>query len=338
MVGATGRRAVTMRDVAARASVDISTVSKVLKGNGISVRSETRTRIMDAITALNYRPNPHARGLRLQRTGAMGMLLPDITNPVYANIVRGAVKRADEIGYSVLLAEATAAEAKDAYRILVQDKRIDGLLVATARRTGQVSVQLARDGVPHVFVNRRVEGFAPSVTVDDAAGAALAARAMIKYGHTRLGIVAGPRDVDTACRRLEGFRAEVAAHGLSAPVMRRGAFTPGGGHAAMVALLATRKRPTAVLVSNFTGAVGALRAVYDAGLTVPGDVSLVSFDDAEIASFLRPALTAIQMPFEEMGSIAVDVLAAVIDGASSPGAVASTKPQLVIRESLARLS
>jgi len=323
-----------MRDVAALAAVDISTVSKVLKGEGISVRPETRTRIMDAITKLDYRPNLHARGLRLRRTGAMGMLLPDITNPVYANIVRGAVKRADELGYSVLLAEATDAAAEDAYRRLVQDKRIDGLLVTTARRTSRVTAQLARDGIPHVFVNRRVEASAPSVTVDDEAGAALAARAMIERGHQHLGIVAGPNDVDTARRRLAGFRDEIARQGLRPPTVSRGAFTPSGGHEAMAALLASARRPSAVLVSNFTAAIGALRAIVDAGLSAPGDVSLVSFDDAEIATFLNPALTSIQMPFEEMGSTAIDVLAEVIDGKSPGSAVVTTSPRLVVRESL----
>ena len=323
-----------MREVATLASVDISTVSKVLKGDGISVRPETRDRIMGAVAKLGYRPNLHARGLRLRRTGAIGLLLPDITNPVYASIVRGAVKRADETGYSVLLAETSDEATADAYRMLVQDKRIDGLLVTTARRTNKVSAWLASDGIPHVFVNRRPASSAPSVVADDEAGAALAARAMIERGHRSLGIVAGPADVDTAERRLEGFRAEIKRHGLSPPIVKRGAFTPEGGRQAMAQLLGRDRRPTAVLVSTFVGAVGALRAVNEAGLTAPDDISIVSFDDPVTASYLTPSLTCVAMPFEEMGSTAVDVLAEVIEGNPGRSVVVDTAPQLVLRESL----
>ncbi len=204
----TGRRrtTATLRDVADLAGVGPSAVSKVLNGQNITVRPETRERILDAVTQLGYRPNVYARGLRLQMSGALGILLPDITNPVYATIVRGAVQRANELGYSLLLAEIAPDNAEDAYERLVQEKRIDGLLITTARRTRLVSSRLFSDNVPHVFVNRRLRGTSPCVTVNDAAGAALAAQTLAEWGHLKIGIISGPPDIDTAVRRLAGFR------------------------------------------------------------------------------------------------------------------------------------
>ncbi len=329
------RAAPTLRDVAQLAGVGPSAVSKVLNGQDISVRPETRERIHAAAVQLGYRPNAYARGLRLRSSGAIGMLLPDITNPVYATIVRGAVARAADQGFSLLLAEIPLENEESAYEQLVQEKRIDGLLIATARRAGRVPSRLLADNVPHVFVNRRVAGAVPSVTVDDAAGAALAADALMSRGHTALGIVAGPLNVDTAVRRLSGFSERVADSGLARARTARGDYTAAGGYEAMSRLISGRSRPTGVFVSNFVAAVGALRAAHDAGLRVPQDLSVVAFDDGPMADFTIPTLSSVRMPFEELGFVAVDVLKAVIEGGQhSTDVTVHTPPRLIERESI----
>ncbi len=326
----------TMRDIAREVGVDVSTVSKVLSGGDrINVRPETRARILAAAQDLRYRPNASARSLKLQRTGALGMLLPDFTNTVYSSIVRGAVHRGEELGYVMLLAEIRADDSASAYRRLVHERRIDGLLVATAREASVLVAELERDVIPHVFLNRRVEGASRSVIVDDEAGAALAARALIDAGHRRLGLVAGPSSVDTARRRRAGFENEVRARGLPAPRVEEGAYTSHGGYDATQRLVDGADSPSGIFVSNLAAAIGALAAIHDRGLDIPGDVSVVAFNDADIAEFSHPPLTAIRMPFAEMGARAVEVLDRVLNGEPPEDVVVGQDPVLVERRSLA---
>jgi len=322
----------TLRDVAAAAGVHVSTVSKVLGETGIVVRPETRDRIMTAVRELRYRPNASARSLRLKRTGALGMLIPDFTNPVYATIVRGAVRRAEELGYVMLLAEIRA-NAPEAYRHLVLENRIDGLIIATARASGSLARELRRENVPHVFVNRRVRGARRSVTVDDAAGAALAAEALYARGHRRIGMIAGPNDTDTARRRAAGFTRACARMGVKPLVSREQPYTREGGFAAMESLLARQRKPTGVFASNLLAGIGALAALHQHGFEVPGDVSLVTFDD-ESAEFTHPPLTAVRFPLSEMGALAVDELKRVLAGEEPSDVVVQTPPVLVERASL----
>lgn len=324
----------TLRDIAREAGVDVSTVSRVLNGDGrISVRTETHDRIMEVVARLRYRPNASARGLRLQRTGALGMLLPDFTNPVYATVVRGAVQHAEQLGYVMLLAELRD-EPMPAYLRLVPERRIDGLLVATAREADRLVADLERESVHHVFVNRRVPGARRSVTVDDEAGAALAARTLIDAGHRRLGQVTGPASVDTARRRRAGFASAAVAHGLHEPVAEEGAFNPRGGYDAMQRLLEAPDRPTGVFVANVTAGIGAIAAAHDAGVTVPDELSVIVFDDAEIAEYTRPPLTTIRMPFGELGARAVAAIVSLLDGAEPQDIVVDTPPELVSRASV----
>lgn len=329
------RRQPTLRDVADAVGVDPSTVSKVLNGTGITVREETRERILEAVRTLDYRPNAHARGLRLQSSGAFGLLLPDITNPVYAAITRGAMTRAAERGFSLMLGEVPGDEHESTYERLVLEKHIDGLLIATGRRIPSSLPGVQQRWVPHVFVNRRVGGSAPSVTADDEAAAAIAARVLIEAGHTRLGVVAGPAAVDTARRRLAGFQDAVRAAGLDAPRVAREEFRPEGGYRAMRRLLSGPHPPTAVFVSSFAAATGALKAAHDEGLTVPRDVSVVSFDESGQAEFTVPALTTIHLPLQEMGAEAVDVLVAVVRGGDPQQIVLPVPPVVVERDSVA---
>jgi LacI family transcriptional regulator len=324
----------TLRDVAERAAVDISTVSKVLNNGSITVRPETRERIEEAARDLRYRPNASARGLRLLRTGALGMLIPDLANPAYATIVHGAMRRAEELGFVMLLAEFNRARSVDAYRMLVQERRIDGLLIATARDTSSVEAEFEHFGVPHIFVNR-ASASSHSVTIDDEAAAALGTDALIKASHRKLALIAGPSDVDTARRRRLGFERACAEAGINRFRVVSRSYTGRGGYAGMRELLSRGTRPTGVFVSNLLAALGALAAVSEAGLSVPLDLSLVAYEDAELAEFAQPPLTTVAVPFDEMGSAAVEVLVAVLRGESRKSLVVPTAPLLIERSSVA---
>jgi LacI family transcriptional regulator, galactose operon repressor len=330
-----GRRA-TMRDVAAAAGVDVSTVSKVLNGGSISVRAATRERIEKAATELRYRPDATARSLRLARTGAIGMLVPDFTNAVWSGIVRSAVREAEAQRRVVLIAEMDQDTSPEGYLHLVHERRIDGLLVATARDQSSLVAELEHDSVPHVFVNRRGGPDSLSVLVDDEAGAVLGTQALIDAGHTRLALLSGPRDIDTSRRRLEGFERTCAAAGLADPHIAFGAYSAPGGHRAAEELLAAPgPRPTGVLAGNLMMALGALSAFATAGIRVPEDMSMVAYDDAELAGFSRPALTTVAMPHQEMGSIAVRLLEQVLAGDPAESIVVPTPPRLIERDSVA---
>lgn len=326
-------RPATLMDVASAAGVHVSTVSRILSdAPGLNVKPETRERVRQAARDLQYRPNIVARALRTASSGALGMLVPSLRNPVYADITRGAFDRAWERGLVVVLAEDRGGEdAERAYEQLVQKGRIDGLLIAGAHPGSTLAKQAATAPVPFVFVNRRQKG-AHNISMREEDAAALAVEHLLELGHTRLGHVAGPKDIDTAKRRLAGFRMSVKAAGASARV-QHAAFDEREAYEAMSRLVAGRMRPTGVFTSNFQQAVGALAAARDAGLDVPGDVSVITYDDDPISEFLAPPLTAIRMPLWDLGAAAVEALATRIDGHRAQDVTVDVEPELVIRGS-----
>ena len=179
----------TLKDIATALKVDVSTVSKVLSGGGISVRPETRQAIVDEARRVNYRPHALARNLRTRRSGALGIMLPNLMNPVYASIVRGAVRRAEEIGYVMLVADVNdEAASTSVYLKLVSERRVDGLIIAVSAQSKEIIAAIEDNPIPHVFVNRRAR-IGRSVTVNDHAAAYLAAQTLISAGHTRLAFI-----------------------------------------------------------------------------------------------------------------------------------------------------
>jgi LacI family transcriptional regulator len=324
-------RPATLADVARAAGVHPATVSRILNRKpGLSIRDETRERVERIAAEQGYRPNAMARGLRLASTGALGLLVPSLRNPVYAHIIRGAFRRAWERGFVVVLAEdAGGDEAALAYERLVREARIDGLLVASARPGSSLP---ARGAVPTVFVNRRHPD-GPSVSMREEDAGALAAHHLLELGHTQLGHVAGPPELDTARRRHHGFVDAARAAGATARVAHA-PFDERGGHTALAELLQARdgQRPTAVFVSNLGQSIGALAAAREAGLRVPVDLSVVTYDDDPLGEYLDPPLSAIRMPLAELGARGVDC---VLDP-SPTDVVIATAPELVVRASTAR--
>jgi DNA-binding LacI/PurR family transcriptional regulator len=328
-------RPARLEDVARESGVHVSTVSRVLnESDSLTVRPETRERIVETARRLHYRPNAIARGLKLSATGALGLLVPSLRNPVYAAVIRGAFDRAWEEGFVVLLAEDTGGgRAQRAYESLVGEGRIDGLLIASARPGNPILERFAEGIVPCVFVNRRHIGSGCNASMREEDAGAAAADHLIGLGHTRLGHVAGPLVLDTANRRMQGFAAAVAAAGLDPAPVEEAAFDEDGGSRAMTELLRGRDRPTGVFVSNINQAVGAFAAARRLGLAIPADVSVVGCDDDPLADHLDAPLTTIRMPLAELGEIAVDALIAQLHGEPPRDVVVDTPPQLVVRAS-----
>jgi len=334
------RGRVRLSDVARRAGVGTSVASRVLNADPtVSVRLETRERILEAARSLSYTPNAFARGLKTARTMTLGLVLSNLAYAVNAEIIRGAVRQAAREGYVVLVADAEEfEEAGDAYNRLLLERRVDGLLIASATR-GRAIDGLPSQPLPFVLVNRREEALGVSVSLDDAAGTTLAVEHLVALRHNLIAHVGGPPDADTARRRLAGFKHGMTAAGIPASpaCIVQAPFSERGGYDAGKRLLAASPRPTAIVAASLASAIGVIAASRSLGLRVPDDVSVVGFHDAPVAAYLNPPLTTVRMPLGEMAEVAVDALAQLIEGISVSNIVISTPPELVERDSTAPL-
>jgi DNA-binding LacI/PurR family transcriptional regulator len=328
------RRTVRLEDVADRAGVDVSTVSRALKPNSDRpVRAETRERVLQIAEELGYRPNAIARSLKLETTGTLGLLVPTLRNPVLADLIHGAFREAWEHDRVLLVAEDSQAEAGDAYERLVRSGRIDGLLIASTRVGHSEHAAFLDDGLPCVFVNRRRPGSDRNVSMGDDEAGRIAARHLLESGHTEIGHVAGPADLDTARRRTEGFIEVLAEAGIE-PARVGGDFAVAGGALGAGELLKDfRPRPTAIFVSNVQQAIGAVSAIRSLGLRIPEDVALVTCDDDPLLEYLEVPVTSIRMPLAELGAAAVGSLLEQIDGRPPRDVVIEVPPRLVVRAS-----
>lgn len=327
-------RPARLSDVAREAGVHVSTASRILNGTGeLTVRPETRQRILDTAERLRYRPNAIARSLKSSSAGAIGLLIPSLRNPVLSEITRGAFDRAWERGYVVVLAEdGENGQALSAYERLVGEGRIDGLLVGSARPGSPLLEAFADNHVPCVFVNRRLPGSHRNVSMREEEAGSIAAEHLIALGHRHLAHLAGPLGLDTAARRRDGFVAAAVAAGLDV-IVEEAPFEERGGFDAAQRLLSRDPRPTGMFVSNINQAVGAIAGARRLGLRLPGEVSIVGYDDDPVGEFLEPPLTAIAMPLHRLGSTAVDALIDQIEGTPPKDVVLRAPPRLVLRGS-----
>jgi LacI family transcriptional regulator len=326
-----------LEDVAKSAGVSKSIASRVLNADpGLLVRPETRARVVEAAERLNYRPHAAARGLKRAETGALGFLVPPLTNPVYLRIIRGAFRRALERDFVVLLVEdVDPVQAEEISARLVQTGRIDGLVVASAQPGHPLVETLRRSRIPYVFVNRGVPRSRRNVVIDEAGASTAALDHLVGLGHSRIGHVAGPQELDTARRRTAGFVKAAAARGLTVEVAE-GDFGEGGGAEAARRLLQRAPHLTALYTSTLSQAVGVYHAAWELGLEVPRDLSLVGYDDMPLAEYLRPPLTTVRTPLAELGAAAVDALVDQLLGGDPRNVVVDAEPEVVVRASTGR--
>jgi LacI family transcriptional regulator, galactose operon repressor len=326
---------VTLNDVALRAGVDRSVVSRVINDDPkLNVRPETRERVRETIKSLGYRPNVAARSLRTSRAYMFGLLIPDFANPVYAEIIKGAEDAAGRMGYGLMTASSAGIRlGLPHYLDLLGQGRVDGLLFA-GEDAGHALSQLRAADVAWVLVNRRIPDSQRYVVLDDEHASRLAVAHLTELGHRRIAHLAGPRDADTGRRRHAGYLAALRDAGLptDAALVRHADYTPTGGAAALRELLSAPERPSAVFVANVASAVGALHAAHQLGLAVPADLSVIAVHDLPLASHLVPALTTVRMPLAELGRRALELLAT--RAADEPITEVVTQPvELVLRES-----
>lgn len=330
---------VTLQDVADAAGVSRSVASRVLTGDTRARVSEaTRARVRSAAAELRYVPSHRARALRFRRSGAIGLIVPDVTNAVFADMLGGVQERAQEAGMSVLLGQVDPPPSgQGRLRELVAGGRVDGVLLQRREDLDDDALaQILGDDVPLVLINSRLPDRRGSVVLDDVAGARLATRHLVDLGHERIGHLAGVPHHDTAVRRHQGYLDAMADAGLAVVqewVVRAG-WEAQPGAAAARRILGGPERPTALVVSSVNAAVGAVSALGRAGVRVPEDMSVVTLLDTWVAETWNPALTTVRMPMRSLGRAACGVLIEHLGGAPLPDLVVSDPaPQLVVRES-----
>ena len=291
---------VTLRDVADRAGVNVATASRALNVQRRAlVNEQTVQRVLAAATALGYQPNAIARGLKTNRSHTVGVLVPDLANPLYPPIVRGVEDVLIGYGYTPLIANTDNDVARERRSFdALRERRVDGFVIATALREHPLIAEALAAEVPFVLALRRIEG-APAwaVTVDEQQGTRDALEHLAALGHERIGHVAGPQEMSPPHERHLAFLATGAQLGLlDTPelVAFGAAFSEEGGRRACAELLARTPRPTAVLAANDLLALGCLDAVRDAGLRCPEDVSIVGFNDMPYADRMTPSISAIR--------------------------------------------
>jgi LacI family transcriptional regulator len=329
------RRASRLVDIANAVGVHVSTVSRVLNDDrSLSLRPETIERILDAARTQGYRPNALARALKQDHTGAFAFVIPLLRNPIWVRLQRGALQRASDRGYVVMIMEEPTDDPKppDAYRYLVEESRADGLLLATSLR-----VPTHHDGVPgvpHVYVNRRGPDRGNDVVMDEAGAVRLFVEHVAGLGHRSVVIIDGPKDVDTVHRRVAAARRHCAAMGLSVAI-RHAPATEEGGWDTTRRMLRSGPLPTACGVGSINQLFGVLAALRDAGVSVPDEVSVVSFDEDECLAFLDVPVTSVCMPLVELGGAAVDALITRIEGNAATDVMVDAPMFLVPRGSVA---
>jgi LacI family transcriptional regulator len=323
----------TIRDVAKLAGVAPITASRVISNSGYA-SDEVRQRVTKAVEQLGYVPNFLARSLRSKRTRTLALVLTDITNPFWTTVARGVEDAASEEGYHVIFCNTDESASKqDSYLEALIQKQVDGILLVPARSNESPIEFLHQQKVHVVLLDRRLPNMeADVVRCDSEGGAYLLVQLLMKLGHRRIAILSGPCGVSSAEDRVAGYQRALEEAGLETEerLIICGEFTLESGYQMTRNLLAMSPRPTALFAGNNFIAIGALKAMHDAGVAVPEDMSVVGFDDLPAAIVVDPFLTVAFQPAYEMGRRATMRLLECLDGKVSNGVQEIVLPVSII--------
>jgi LacI family transcriptional regulator len=332
-----------IRDIARLASVSVATVSAVINGKG-KVSAELTSRVQQAMQALDYHPNHLARSLRVRRTFTIGMMIPDVTNPFFTDVMSGVQQQARLHGYSLIFCDANEDPELECQHLkTLCSRRVDGVLLApTDSETAQD--RATRERFPLVFFDRIPAGFKGSAVItDNFEGAHSAANHLITLGHERIAIITGRLNLSNGSERLEGFRQALqeARLPLSQEYLRLGDFGLESGYRCALELMTLPTPPSAVFSCNNQMTLGLMRALRELDIPCPRRVSVVGFDDFDWAASFSPRLTTIAQPSYEMGKQAMALLmekieARINDAVPSDDRVLRLTNELRIRESTAQ--
>ena len=323
-------------DVAKRARVSVATVSAVLNETAF-VSPNLKARVRSAVAALGYQPNLLARSMAKQRTQTLGMIVPDIANPFFPEVVRGAEDTAHAAGYTLLIASSdNDLKKEERYLQLFLAKRVDGVILTKAPGKMPVDLQraLTKAGVPVVLLARTVPGFATDVVeLDDKGAAYEGVTHLLRLGYQRVGLIGGLRGASTSRRRLDGYKAALRDAGLplDPALVTEGDFRVESGYRAGLDLL--KERPDAVFIANYLMTVGFMQALRQYRLRCPEDVAVVTCDDYPWMDSFSPRLTTIDLPKRELGAAAAQLLVDRIARKSGGIRTVKLKNAMRVRES-----
>ena len=330
----------TLKDVAGKARVSIGTVSNVINGS-VPVSAARRTRVLDAIRKLGYRPDHVARSLRTRRTHMLGMVVSDITNPYFSHVVRGAEDAALKHNYLPLVFNTDdRLEREKQVLAVLSSRRVDGVLlvVAPSRKPPQHIEEVLKSGVPVVCLDRVPPGLdVDSVSVDNVAAARECVRHLLSRGHREIGIITGSMGLQTARQRLQGYKSALREAGIRIKPerIRTGDFREQSGYRLGLEMLASKNRPTALFVSNSMMAIGVLKAAEHLGLACPREIAIATFDDLPLMEAFHPHLTAVVQPAYSIGYAAAELLIQRLEAeeVGKPSVSIKLPTRLAIRES-----
>ena len=323
-----------IKDVALHASVSVTTVSHVVNGTRF-VSEVARQRVEAAVRELGYVPSAVARSLKHNTTRTFGMVIPNNSNPYFAEIIQGVEARCFAAGYNVILCNSNDdPERQAAYLRVLAEKRIDGLIFVVTGSDAVVRATLGGINTPLVLLDREVSGVSSDlVEVNHVLGSQMATEHLLELGHPRVACISGPPGLSPSSQRRAGWKDALEKAGVERKEsdLARGDFTARGGYLAMQTLLKRRPRPTAVFACNDLMAVGALTAAREAGIAVPQQLSIVGFDDIELAAFSAPPLTTVAQPKLEIGTLAAELLLERVSASRSESRRVILDPKIKVR-------
>jgi DNA-binding LacI/PurR family transcriptional regulator len=322
-----------IREVARLAKVSTATVSRTINGSD-KVTPETKQRVQRAIEELKFYPNTWARALGSGRSSLYGLIISDITNPFFPELVKSFEDIAVQNGQEVLVANTNYDPVRMELCVArMLQRKVDGVAIMTSEMDERLITEFHDREMPLVFLDTgTVHGLTSNIALDYVAGVDAAVEHIVSLGHRDIAFITGPMMLRSARVRKEAFTGCLERRGIDAGLMEEGNHQVGGGHEAMARLLSWKRRPTAVLTSNDMTAIGALGAIHESGLRVPQDISIVGFDDIQISAFTQPALTTVRLSRDEIARVAFRALYSIRQDGGK-GAEYAVKPTLVVRSS-----
>ncbi len=328
----------TIKDIAHKAGVAPSVVSRALN-NKYGVKDSTKNLIIKLAQEMNYYPNTAARSLVTRKTETIGIMMADISEPFYSQLIKGMEYIANQTGYALIFSNSyETVEHNRVLQKMINAQRVDGLIIVGSNiQEKNFSLALLEQEIPFVLVERNFSD--PRVNciwVDNVEGAYLATKHLVEKGHRKIAHITGNLYYQVALDRLEGYKKALYESGIdySEELVVSGNFVGQGGYETMNDILRHHPQCTAVFVASDAMAYGALQAINEAGLNAPDDIAIIGFDDLDFSSLTNPPLTTIRQPRYEMGQKAMELLTDILRGGQKNGVKICLNPEIIIRRSV----
>lgn len=333
-----------IKELAGKLGVSVTTVSRVLNGKSEKFRisKSTSRKVLDAARQYHYSPNRIARGLKLEKTETIGLIIPDIANPYFGSIAKTIEMEAHRNGYSIILCDSLDDVSTEAELLqLLTGRKVDGIIIAPTGKSSRHVLEIQQMGIPVVIIDRYFpDANLPFVTTDNYTGAFLAVQHLIETGHRHIACIQGINGISANNDRVKGYRDALQKNGIAVDeaLILGTDFGGENGYIQTRKLLELPNRPTAIFALGNLISLGTLRALKEAGLIVPEDISIVSFDEQPYSAFLACPMTTVEQPREEIGRLALEMLMKKMAGELLvTDENIMLKPRLIVRESVKKL-